>query len=46
MYNKILENEKQAKEILLDFDKTNPDELKGEKIDAILEQARQIRRTL
>jgi len=39
-YREIRESEKQAKEILLDFDKNYPGELKGENIDAILEQAR------
>ena len=43
VYNTILENEKQAKEILLDFDKTNPGKLRGESIDVILEHARQKR---
>ena len=41
-YREIRESEKQAKDILIDFDKTNPGELKGENINAILEQARQI----
>lgn len=39
-YRKIRESERQAKDVLLDFDKTYPGELKGENIDAILEQAR------
>ena len=39
-YVKIRENEKQAKDILVDFDKANPGELKGENINAILEQAK------
>ena len=34
------ESEKQSKEILLDFDKAYPGELKAKDIDAILEQAR------
>ena len=42
-YNEIRENEKQAKEILVDFDKTYPGELKSENIDAIIEKARQKR---
>jgi len=43
-YNKIRKNEKQAKDILLDFDHAYPGELKGENIDAVLEQARQKRK--
>ena len=43
-YKKIRENEKQAKDILVDFDKSNPGELKGENINAILEQAQRKRR--
>lgn len=43
VYTKIRENEKQAKDILLDFDKAYPGELKGENINAILEQAKQRR---
>jgi hypothetical protein len=43
-YNKIRESEKQAKNILLDFDKTYPGELKSENIDAVLERARQKRK--
>jgi len=39
-YKEIRESEKQAKDILVDFDKVNPGELKGENINAILEQAR------
>ena len=39
-YREIRESEKQAKDILLDFDKTYPGELKGENIEAILERAR------
>ena len=42
-YTKIRENEIQAKEILLDFDKTHSGELKGENINTILEQARKKR---
>ena len=42
-YAKIRENEMRAKEILVDFDKANPGELKGENINAILEQARKRR---
>lgn len=34
-------SEKQSKDILLDFDHANPDELKAENIDEILEQARE-----
>ena len=44
IYKAIRENEKQAKDVLLDFDKTRPGELKGANIDAILEQARRKRR--
>ena len=40
LYRQSMENENEAKNILLDFDKTHPGELKGENIDAILEQAR------
>jgi len=43
-YKKIRENEKQAKDILVDFEKNNPGELKGENIDSILEMARQKRK--
>jgi len=43
VYNEIRENEKQAKEILVDFDKAYPGELKSENIDAIIEKARQKR---
>jgi len=42
-YNEIRENEKLAKEILVDFDKAYPCELKGESIDAIIEKAEQKR---
>ena len=42
-YKKIRENEAQARDILLDFDKTNPGELKGESIDEVLRRARQKR---
>ena len=42
-YNEIRENEKQAKEILVAFDKAYPGELKGENISTILEQARRKR---
>jgi hypothetical protein len=40
-YEKIRENEKQAKEILLSFDKAYRGELKGENIDEILKRAKQ-----
>jgi len=43
-YNKIRMNEKQAKDILIDFDRAHPGELKGENINVILERARQIRK--
>ena len=43
-YTKIRESEKQAKDILVDFDKTHPGELKGENINAILEQAKKRRK--
>ena len=39
-YNEICDNEKQAKDILIEFDKTYPGKLKGENINAILEKAR------
>lgn len=39
-YREIREGEKQAKDILLDFDKAHPGELKGENINAILERAK------
>ena len=42
-FNEIMKQEKQAKDILLDFEKNNPDGLKGESIDSILEKARQFR---
>ena len=38
-----MESEKQSKDILLDFNKSNPGELKVDNIDTILEQARQKR---
>ena len=41
-FNEIIKQEKQAKEILLDFEKNNLDGRKGESIDAILEKARQV----
>lgn len=40
LYNEAREHEEQAKNILLDFQKTNPDGLKGENINEIIEQAR------
>jgi hypothetical protein len=40
-YKQIRESENRSKDILMDFDKTNPGQLKGENIDAILELARQ-----
>jgi len=42
-YAKVRDNEKHAKEILVEFDKANPDKLRGENSAAILEQARQKR---
>lgn len=42
-YNKIRESEKQSKDALTDFDKAYLGQLKGENIDAILEQAKQKR---
>jgi hypothetical protein len=42
-YNEIRENEKQAKEILVDFDKAYPGELKCENINAIIEKAKRKR---
>ena len=41
VYKKIRANEKQAKDILIDFDKANPGELKEESINTIIELARQ-----
>ena len=43
VYNEIRESEKQAKDILIDFDKLHPGELEGENIDSILERARRKR---
>lgn len=43
VYIRIREREKQAKAIITDFDKTHPGEMKGENINAIIEQARQMR---
>ena len=43
-YNEIRENEKHAKEILIDFDRAYPGELKGGKIEAIVEMAKMKRR--
>jgi|GEM_PF-4445917 len=40
----LVKNEKQAKEILIDFDQAHPGELKGENINVILELARQKRK--
>jgi len=40
-YAKFREREKDAKSILLKFDKENPGELKGENINSIIEQMRQ-----
>lgn len=40
VYSEIRENEKQAKDILLDFDKSYPKELTNKNIDSILELAR------
>ena len=39
-YNEIHDSEKQAKDILIEFDRVYPGELKEENINAILEQAR------
>lgn len=39
-YNEFRKNEKLAKDVLLDFDKSYPGELKNENIDSILELAR------
>ena len=39
-FKDIRENEKQAKDVLLDFDNSHPGELKSEDIDSILEMAR------
>ena len=43
VYREISENEKEVKEILVDFDKAYPSELKGENINAIIEKAKQKR---
>jgi len=43
-YKEIRKNEKQAKDILIDFDQTHPSELKGENINVILEWAWQKRK--
>ena len=40
-YTKIREKEKEAKELLLEFDKSNPGELKGESINKVIEMMRQ-----
>jgi hypothetical protein len=40
-YNKICESEKEAKNILLEFDRDNPGDLKGESINQIIEKIRQ-----
>ena len=42
-YNEIRENEKHARDVLLEFDRTYPGELKGESIDDILARAKQKR---
>jgi len=42
-YKKIRKNEKQAKEILIDFDQAHQGAMKGENINAILERARRKR---
>lgn len=39
-YNKIRESEKQSKDVLTDFDKAYPGQLKGENIEAVLELAK------
>ncbi len=44
VYREIRENEKQAKDMLVDFDKAYPGELKSENINAILERARKKQR--
>ena len=44
MYTEIREKEKEAKDIILEFDKKNPGELKGENINSIIEKARQQKR--
>ena len=41
IYREIREGEKEAEDILLDFDKNYPGELKGDNINTIIEQARQ-----
>jgi hypothetical protein len=40
LYENTVENERQAKEILVDFDKSYPGKLKSDNIDSVLEQAR------
>ena len=42
-YVEVRENEKDAKSILLDFEKENPGELRGENINSIIKQVRQNR---
>ena len=44
VYRELLESEKESKEVLLNFDKDYPGELKGENINTILEKARQKRK--
>jgi len=42
-YREVREREKDAKSILMDFEKENPGELKGKNINSIIKQARQTR---
>ena len=43
-YKKIRKNEKQAKEILIDFDQAHQGAMKGENINVILERVRRKRK--
>jgi hypothetical protein len=43
LYHNSRESERQSKEILVDFDKAYPGELKGENVDTIIEKAKQKR---
>jgi hypothetical protein len=44
VYREIRESEKEAKNILTEFDKAYPGEMKGENINTIIEQARRKRK--
>ena len=43
LYEKSRKDEKEAKEILIDFDESNPNALKAERIDTVLEQIKRKR---